>query len=234
MIPLTLKIDKTKQDIDIPVSWDELSYVQAIALAEVENPENHISIVEILSGVSRDILNSMEARVFEKLLYPSLEIFTQEQPDFTQLEIPKTIHVRGKDISTDLNPARMFAASMWAIQEGFKEDTNEEIAKKLNLVIAHAVAKELFETFDEEQIQILAMEISHFPAFIVYPVGSFFLQKLSKALNLQLNSLEKVLLKKRSLRESKNLKNSGPFLRLIRYVKGIGRKRSFTKTASTE
>ena len=175
MIPFTLKIDKKNQDVDIPIFWDELTYNQAVGLAEIENPENHIDIVHVISGISKDVLNSMEAGAFNVILTACLEIFTQEQPDFSGLEIPKTIHVRGKDISTDLNPARMFAASVWAIQEGFRDKSQEDIMKSLNLIIAQAIANNIFDTYDEEQIEILAMEISHFPAFIVYPVGSFFL-----------------------------------------------------------
>ena len=232
MIPLTLKIDNRNQEIDIPVSWEELSYAQAIALAEIEDTENHIEVVHAVSGVSKEILNSMEAGVFNKMLSYCLELFTDDQPNFSELEIPKVIHVRGKEIKTELNPARMFAASVWAIQEGFRGKSEEEIAKSLHLIIAHAVAKDLFESFDEEQIQILAMEISHFPAFMVYPVGSFFLQKLSNHLSNQLGFLEKTLLKRRNLQKSKSSKNSGRFSRLIRFVKGIGQKQNSTKTVN--
>lgn len=234
MIPINLKIDNRKQEIDIPASWDELSYSQAVALSKIDDPENHLQLVHVVSGIDMGIIESMDAGVFNKILGYCLEIFTDSQPDFSELELPKAIHIRGKEINTDLNPATMFAASMWSIQEQFRGKSNDEIAQSLHTIIAHSVAKNFHEKYDEEQISYLEAEISNFPAFIVYPVGVFFSQKLSIHLMEQQGSLEKILLKRRSMQRLKELKSSGRFSRFIHYVKGIGQRQRFTKAQNTE
>ena len=71
------------------------------------------------------------------------------------------------------------------------------------------------------------MEISHFPAFMVYPVGSFFFAKIVESLEQSARLLRKNTTQKEELAEIEKLEKFGSFLTLDTLCEGDWTKAEF-------
>jgi hypothetical protein len=251
MIPYSIIVNGNKRDVNMPTSWNEISEVQALALAEVD-PKDKAGILEILLQVPREQILALPGKKFDMIYEKTAYLFTDEKPDFSKIIKPKYITIRGKKYSTNLDPKKiphgyleLIRSKLQEIEAKAKEISTDEnpIEPKYfdhcSLYIAYAMAGKVFTReekklkrdvpiFNEELAHELLLEIQQMPFVQVYPIGCFFLRKLLIYFELQQVNFIQNTMKMRLKQEHKQWKGLRFFQRWAALLKTIGRKRNST------
>jgi hypothetical protein len=245
MLPFTLTINQNKQEIEMPTTWEEISEFQAIALSKADLDKKS-EVLAILTGIPQKYLNELPSEKFDTLYQSSAPLFTAEKPDFQNLKRPKTIEIRGKKYSTDINPKTILHGYLESIRVKLKQIESEakegeepRFLDHCSYYIGFSLAGKIITKkdkesdkmvgcFDEDRALALVEEIKRMPFMIIHPVGSFFLRRLLVYYGLQQSSYELKILVMKSKQVLKSSRSLGPFSRLRVLLGMTGRKRNST------
>ena len=172
MIPFKVTINKEVKSINIPTSWEDVTFDQYCAL--LRSTGNLADILPIFTGLDKDVILKAKIQGLDQLL--AAIDFTKEKPVFdkTPEDILGTKLL--KDITYEALAPYIDSKD---ILDGLKDsvpDFTEAYAKYIAIYVQ--AVRDGWEGYDYEKAMLLVPEVMKLPAWEVVGVGAFFIIKL--------------------------------------------------------
>lgn len=230
MIPLTVNISGVKQEVYFPTSWKEVTMGQLSGLLQLgeKGIDRRPPLLEVFTGIPAETWEDSPARVGAQAWHFLQPLYTQPMPEWDKLPVPKSIEINGKEVTIPKDFGEEVAYGAIESMRAFL--LNKNPAYYYHIVVAFTLCERIVSSgkYREPEAELLAWDIINLPAYLIFPLGAFFLTQLyvyQKTHNLSSKYPGIRLKLPRELRNSKNLVR---FSLSAILPKKTGRKQTFT------
>lgn len=167
---VTITLDSSTFEKNIPIRWTEVTFRQAIELNKIQRQKGDIkNIIALFTGLDPEIFRVAIVHNLDRVI-ARLQFVYKEMPQ----EVPKTC--LGYPVVQDLESKCVAqAADVMEIMGSFKEDTPTENLMQYPLICATYISPEWFlnKEYDFKQAEKVAEKFFDAPCTEVMAIGNF-------------------------------------------------------------
>jgi len=200
MITLTAELNGVKKTIQIPSTWNDVTFKQYLSFFDLDGKDE--SVLALFTGLDKDLIRRAKITGLETVLI-ALD-FIKEAPEWSKTPELFCGHLMPKDITFE-------ALAPYADCRDLIEKSTDDLKTfasnyaKIAAIYLYCV-REGYENYDFDKAILLEDEVLNQPAWEVAGLGSFFITKFSPLkISTKKNSQTEGSLLRKLKRGTKNL-----------------------------